>query len=163
MTPLVGPACDATARPRLVQRARLYRRAGPRASLPVAGVPERVVSRWVDAFNARNLDDMLMLLDPRVAFHPLRLGGLGGSYHGHVGVRHWFLHAIRQFNEYQIGVSDVRIVGEEKVFATGSLHLSADRHIGSFGALHRIEKGLIIAAYHCVTDPEMIEYLGLIP
>ena len=106
---------------------------------------------------------MLMRLDPRVDFHPLRLGGLGGSYRGHDGVRDWFLQTSRQVGEYQIALSDVRSVGEGEVFAVGSLHLRRGRHIGSFAALHRIDRELIVAVYHCLTDPEMIEYLGLIP
>jgi SnoaL-like domain len=145
------------------QRPQRCRGAEARTSLPVAQVPERVVSRWVDAFNARDLEDMLMRLDPRVDFHPLRLGGLGSSYRGHDGVRDWWLQTMRQVGEYQIGLSDVRSVGEGEVFAVGSLHLAGERHIGSFSALHRIDRGLIVAAYHCLTDPEMIESLGLIP
>ena len=59
-------------------------------SLPVAQVPERVVSRWVDAFNARDLDGMLACLAADVDLHPLRLSGLRASYRGHDGVREWF-------------------------------------------------------------------------
>lgn len=129
----------------------------------VARLPERLVSQWVDAFNAWDLESMLMRLDPRIDFHPLRLGGLGGSYRGHDGVRDWFLQTTRQVGEYQIGISDLRCVGEREVFAVGSLHLPGERHIGSFAALHRIDRGLIVGAYHCLTDPETIEYLGLIP
>jgi hypothetical protein len=106
---------------------------------------------------------MLMRLDPRVDFHPLRLGGLGGSYRGHDGVRDWFLQTTRQVGEYQIGLSEVRSVGEGEVFAVGSLHLSGERHVGALAAFHRIDRELIVAAYHCLTDPEMIEHLGLIP
>ena len=104
-----------------------------------------------------------MWLDPRVDFHPLRLGGVGGSYRGHDGVRDWFAQTMRRVGQYQIGLSDVRCVGEGEVFAVGSLHLSGARHIGSFAALHRVDRELIVAAYHCLTDPDMIEYLGLIP
>lgn len=133
------------------------------SSLPVAQVPEQVITGWVDAFNARDLEEMLMQLDPRVDFYPLRLGGRGGVYRGHDGVRDWFVHTMREFGGYQIDVSDMRSVGEGDVFAVGSLHLAGERHIGSFGALHRIERGLIVAAYHCLTDPDMIEHLGLLP
>jgi hypothetical protein len=106
---------------------------------------------------------MLLRLDPRVNFYPLRLAGLGGVYRGHDGVRDWFARTIRRFGEYQIYLSDMRSVGVGDVFASGSLRLAGERHIGSFGALHRIDRGLIVAAYHCLTDPDMIEYLGLIP
>jgi hypothetical protein len=78
-------------------------------------------------------------------------------------VRDWFRLTTRHIGEYQIGLSDVRCVGQGQVFAVGSLHLPGERHIGSFAALHRIDRELIVAAYHCLTDPEMIECLGLIP
>ena len=57
-----------------------------RTSLPVVHSPERTVSWWFDAFNARDLDGMLMLLHPRVDFHPVKLGGLVGPCRGHEGV-----------------------------------------------------------------------------
>lgn len=63
----------------------------------------------------------------------------------------------------RVDLSDMRSVGEADVFAVGSLRLAGDRHVGSFGALHRIDRGLIAAASPCLTDPDMIEYRGLIP
>jgi len=35
--------------------------------------------------------------------------------------------------------------------------------IGPFCGLHRLAGGLIVAAHHYLTDPDMIEYLGLVP
>src|SRR4051794_22458353 len=49
-----------------------------------------LVLRWVNAFNARNLDALLSCLHPEVDFHPLKLLGVDRSYRGHDGVRTWF-------------------------------------------------------------------------
>jgi hypothetical protein len=40
------------------------------AFVPVAQVPEGIVSRWVKAFNARDLDGMLACLAEDVDFTP---------------------------------------------------------------------------------------------
>lgn len=132
-------------------------------SVPVAQIPEQVVSRWVDAFNGRDLDGMLACLDGGVRFHPLRLGGLGASYHGHTGVREWFAQLRRLRHEHRIVLSEARAVGEGQVITVGSLSLAGEPHIGPFCGLHRLAGGLIVAAHHYLTDPDMVEYLGLIP
>lgn len=129
----------------------------------VAQIPETIVSRWVEAFNARDLDGMLVLLDARVVFHPLRLSGLRGSYGGHEGVREWFDRLTRLRHEHRIVLSEARAVGVGQVFAAGSLSLAGEPDIGPFCALHRFDGGLIVAAHHYLTDPEMIERLGLVP
>lgn len=126
-------------------------------------IPERIVSRWFAAFDARDLDGLLSLLDRRVDFHPLKLGILVGSYRGHDGVREWWLNLERHHVEYQIGISDVRSVGGGMVLAVGSLRLVDELEITPFRALHRVTGGLIVAAHHCLSDPGMIEHLGLIP
>jgi SnoaL-like domain len=134
-----------------------------RPFLPVSRPPDRIVSRWVEAFNARNLEGMLALLDPWVDLYPLKLFGLDGSYRGHGGVRAWFAQLERHCHDYEIGLSEVRTVVEGKVVAFGSLRLVGEPDIAGFCAVHRIREGLIVAAHHCVSDPEMIEHLGLIP
>ena len=128
--------------------------ASPNHRVPAAQIPERIVSGWFDAFNARDLNGLLMLLDPHVEFHPLRLGGLAGSYRGHGGVRDWWADVGRQHGEHQVGLSNVRSVGDGMVFAVGSLRFVGESDIGPFCALHRIRAGLIVAAHHCVGDPQ---------
>ena len=124
---------------------------------------ETIILRWVDTFNARDLDGMLACLAPGVGFHPLRLGGLSSSYRGHDGVRTWFAELRRRRHEHQIVLAEVRCVGEDQVHAVGSLSLADELDIGPFCGLHRLAGGRIVAAYHYLTDPDMIERLGLIP
>jgi ketosteroid isomerase-like protein len=130
---------------------------------PVAQRSETIVVRWVDAFNERDLDRMLACLAPDVDFHPLRLSGLASRYRGHDGVREWFRRSRRLRHQHQIGLCEVRDVGQRQVFAAGSLSLAGEAEIGPFCALHRIRGGLIAVVYQYLTDPDMIEQLGLIP
>jgi SnoaL-like domain len=134
-------------------------------TLPVRAAlqPETIVSRWVDAFNARDLDGMLDCLAVGVDFHPLRLGGLNASYRGHDGVRDWFAQLRRQHQEHRIVISEARCVGSDQVLAVGSLSLAGMPDIGPFCGLHRFADRLIVTVHHYLTDPEMIEQLGLIP
>ncbi len=129
----------------------------------VAPAPDALVSRWVDAFNAKHLEGMLARLDPEVRFHPLRLSGLDRSYRGHDGVERWFVQLARLRYEHVIVVSDVHGIGDDKVLVVGALRLIGNLEIASFCALHRIVDGVIVAAHHYLSDPDMLERVGLIP
>jgi hypothetical protein len=128
----------------------------------IALAPDALVTGWVDAFNERDLEGMLARLDPAVRFHPLRLGGLDGSYRGHDGVRQWFARGTQLRHEHLIVLSDVHGAGDGKVLAVGALTLAGDFELEPFCALHRIAGGLIVAAHHYLTDPDMLEHLGLV-
>ena len=119
--------------------------------------------RWVDAFNARDLDGMLACVGDRVEFRPLRLSGVSGCYRGHDGVREWFTRLRRSRQDHPIVIHEARAVGEAHVVATGSIRLEGADDIGSFCAVNRIGEGLILAAHHYLSDAAMIERLGLIP
>ena len=116
----------------------------------------------VDAFNGRDLDGTLACLGAEVRFDPLRLSGLAASYQD-AGVRVWLVQLRRLRHEHRIVVSDARAVGEEQAIAVGSLSLAGEPDIGPFCGLHRLAGGLIVAAHHYLTEPDMIEYLGLVP
>ena len=132
-------------------------------SVPAAQLSETVVVRWVEAFNARDLDGMLSCLAEDVNFHPLRLSGLSACYRGHDGVREWFAKLRRSRHDHQIVVSETRDLGEGRVLASGSLRFGGQAGVGSFCAMERIDDGRIVAAHHYLTDADTIERLGLIP
>jgi len=131
--------------------------------VPVAHQSESIVVRWVEAFNARDLEGMLACLAEDVEFYPLRLGGLRGCYRGHEGVQDWFANVRHSHSGYQIVLSETRDLGGGRVLASGCLRLDGQCEIESFCALDRINEGQIVAAHHYLTDANMIERLGLIP
>ena len=128
-----------------------------------AAAPDALVSGWVDAFNAKDLDGMLARLASDVRFHPLRLSGLDGSYRGHGGVQRWFAQLTRLRYEHVIVMSNVHSSGDDKVLAVGALRLVGNMEIAPFCALHRIVDGVIVAAHHYLSDRAMLEQVGLIP
>ena len=106
---------------------------------------------------------MLACLAEHVEFRPLRLSGLSGCYRGHEGIQDWFTTLKRSRQEHTIVISESRDLGEERVLVSGALHLHADVEVDSFCAVHRIDDELIVVAHHFLSDPDMIEFLGLIP
>lgn len=108
--------------------------------------------RWIGAFNTRDLDAMLALMDARVRLHPLRLNGLDRSYRGHDGIRRWFARMEELGLEHRFAVSDVRGDSEEAM-AVGSLRLEPDGDAIRFWMLDKIDDGLIVSAHHYLTDP----------
>lgn len=126
------------------------------------GSQGRIVSRWVDAFNARDLEAMLADLAADVDFRPLRLSGIAASYRGQDGVREWFAQLTELRHEHRIALHEARELAEGRVFAAGSLSLAGVSDLGPFWALYRFDGELIVAAAQYLTDPDMVEPLGLI-
>jgi ketosteroid isomerase-like protein len=68
-----------------------------------------LIRRAFDAFNTRDLDAFLELMDPEVEFIPYEraLEGLG-PYRGHGGVREWWEDASAAFPEFQVEPREIR-------------------------------------------------------
>jgi ketosteroid isomerase-like protein len=139
----------------------------PSADIASARDPDSIgraaVMRWIDAFNHRDLNEMLACVADAIVLHPLRLGGLRASYRGHDGVREWFAALRRQRHEHCISVTELRCVSDDQVFAAGSLRLSEGVEVASFCGLHRVPNGCIVVVHQYLSDPDMVEQLGLIP
>jgi ketosteroid isomerase-like protein len=45
--------------------------------------------RWVEAFNARDIEALIALCDPDIEFHSAFAAVGGAIYHGHDGLRKW--------------------------------------------------------------------------
>jgi ketosteroid isomerase-like protein len=117
---------------------------------------KRVITSWVFAFNAPDLDGMLALMHDRVDFHPLSLSGDCRTYHGHDEVREWFAALAtcqRQLRIEQLQISS-HVSGE--IVASGVLTRLNCVEPSPFCALHTIENRLIVAAFHYLSDPESL-------
>jgi ketosteroid isomerase-like protein len=67
--------------------------------------------RAVDAFNRRDLDGFLALMDEQVQSDS-RLASMEGGYHGHDGARRWWQDLLGGFPDFTIEVVEVRDLGD---------------------------------------------------
>jgi hypothetical protein len=120
------------------------------------------VLRWVNAFNARDLDGVLSCFHPDADFHPLKMMGINSSYRGHDGVRRWFDKLDDLRYEHRIDLSEIRDASESQLLAIGALRVGEYDSVAPFCAFHRIEGELIVAARHHCCDGSLMEQAGLI-
>jgi ketosteroid isomerase-like protein len=64
----------------------------------------------VGAFNRRDLDALLALIDPDAKALP-RLAGMEGGYHGHEGIRRWWQNLLDAWPDYKAEIIEVRDFG----------------------------------------------------
>jgi ketosteroid isomerase-like protein len=117
--------------------------------------PETLVSQWIEAFNARNLDRMLACMSADVRFYPLRLAGLERYYRGHDGVRGWFARMKELNHQHRIALHNLRAEPDGEVIAIGELRLENDPDPARFWARDQVEDGQIVVAHHYLTDPDI--------
>jgi ketosteroid isomerase-like protein len=75
--------------------------------------------RAFQAFDDRDLDALLAMLDEDVEAFPI-LAGMEGGFHGHDGVRRWWASLLGTFPDFQAEVVEVRDLGDMTI---ATLHL----------------------------------------
>ncbi len=121
-----------------------------------------VVAEWIEAVNARSLERLLACVTEDVDFRPLRLSGVPTRYADREGLRRWFGQFRRLDHAYRIVVGEIRELGRGRVFASGSLCTEGGAPLAPFWALYTLDGGRIASAREYVTDPEIVDWLGLI-
>jgi SnoaL-like domain len=119
--------------------------------------PKALVLRWVNAFNARNLEALLSCLHAEVDFHPLKLLGIDRSYHGHDGVRTWFGRLDALHYRHRIELAEVREGGRGQLLAIGTLSVPGHGSVVPFCSSHWIKDGLIALVRQYPRDPDLVE------
>jgi hypothetical protein len=131
-----------------------------------AQVPEavgaRLVARWMEAHNERDIEGMLATTTEDVEFRPLRLTDGANVYVGHGGLCLWFTELLRDGTGYELHVRQIKGNGSDEVLVTGSLDLPGCSPVAEFYGIFGISGGLIARAHHWISDRRTMEELGLI-
>jgi hypothetical protein len=78
----------------------------------------QLAHRVIEAFNRRELDAFLRLMDPGVEADS-RLAVIEGEYHGHEGTRRWWANLLDAMPDLAVEVEDVEVRGDFTVARLG--------------------------------------------
>jgi hypothetical protein len=120
-----------------------------------------MAGQFIDAFNRRDADAFLALMDATVEFHPTALVGVRRRYDGHEGVRRWLGEVESSQMKHQVRVREVRPTEDgfvllSEVLLDGKL-VSPSAMIARLGV-----DGKIVEARAFLTDEELLVHLGVI-
>lgn len=120
----------------------------------------RLARRYVAAYNDRDLEAMLALLDENVVSYPSRLFGARRDV-GHADVRAWWQRMVASDRWYEVVIHDVRQVSADQFAALGEIQDRGER-LSPWGVVVRVRSGLIVESRSYLSDVEVLESLGLL-
>jgi ketosteroid isomerase-like protein len=114
----------------------------------------------VAAYNERDLDAMLALMDEDAVSNPARLFGQR-SHRGHADVREWWQTMVDSGRWYQVVVAEIRLLPPDRVAVFGEL-LDHGEPLSPWGVLVRVRDGLIVESRSYLSEKELLDELGLL-
>jgi hypothetical protein len=122
---------------------------------------ERLAYAYIEAYNSRDLDAMLAVLDPNVVSQPSPLFERRPAHTGHDGVRLWWQTMVTAGRWYNVAVSSVRPAAGGRWAIIGEI-----RHHGELESpwilLFRVSNGLISESRSYLSDEQVLTGLGLL-
>jgi ketosteroid isomerase-like protein len=125
------------------------------------------LQRALDAFNRRDLDTLLELLDPEVTWYPALTTQLGGErtvFRGHQGIREMIREEDDALAEYHVAVSETRDLGD-RLLAIGRVRTEGKESEISLDSpwalLVEIKDGKAIRVRTFLDPDEALEAAGL--
>lgn len=120
----------------------------------------RVAKRYVDAYNCRDLDAMLAVMDEQVVSYPAPLFG-HRPHRGHAGVRAWWAAMIASDQPLDVLVREVRQIEPHRVAVVGEIR-SNGRRLSPWALVVLIHKGLIVESRSYLSEEDLLLELGLL-
>jgi hypothetical protein len=123
---------------------------------------ELIARRFVDAFNRRDAEGLVVLSDPAIEFHPTQLVGHRRSYFGHDGLRRWVAELGESRIKHQVRVREVR-PREDGFVLLSEVLLDGNLVTPSAMVARLSERHEIAEARAFLTDVEMLTRIGVMP
>jgi ketosteroid isomerase-like protein len=125
--------------------------------------PIDVVRATFEAFQRRDLEAFLGLMDPNVEYRSLVLE-VEGAYHGHEGLRSWWENLLAVFPDWHPTVEDAREVGDRVVSRVRAEGRGTGSGIGlerDFWHVAEVRDGRLKSSAFYRTEGEALEAVGL--
>jgi hypothetical protein len=120
---------------------------------------ERLGRAYVEAYNTRDLDAMLAVLDPAVVAHPSPLFERRPANLGHEGVRAWWQTMVDSGRWYQVVISHIRQAADGQWAIVGEIQQGGEVE-SPWLLVFRIKAGLITESRSYLSDEQIVADLG---
>jgi len=115
---------------------------------------------YVAAYNDRDLEAMIAVLDESIVSHPSKLGG-ARKHEGHAGVRAWWEAMASNEQWYEVLIREIRQISRDQVAILGEIQ-DRGEPISPWCAVIRIGNGLITESHSYLSEADLLDELGLI-
>jgi hypothetical protein len=129
----------------------------------MTGPMERIGRRFVDAFNRRDVDELVALADPDIEFHPTSIVGARRVYRGHDGLRRWATELGIAEIGHEVRVREVRQLDESRFLLLCEVLVDGELVTPSAMLARLTEAGRIVEAHAYLTDEETLTQVGIVP
>jgi ketosteroid isomerase-like protein len=123
---------------------------------------ERIGRAYVAAYNERDLDAMLAVLDPDVIAHPSPLFERRPANIGHDGVRVWWQTMIDAGRWYEVVISRIRAAADGQWAIVGEIQQDGESQ-SPWLLIFRLRNGLICESRSYLSDEAVVVELGRLP
>jgi ketosteroid isomerase-like protein len=120
----------------------------------------QIAERYVGAYNARDLDAMLAVMDKNVVSHPAPLFGHRPHF-GHAGVREWWAAMMEDDHTLDVVVNELRQIEPDRVAVLGEIRTNGQR-LSPWAVLVKVRGGLIVESRSYLSDPKLLNQLQLL-
>jgi ketosteroid isomerase-like protein len=120
----------------------------------------QLAQRYVGAYNDRDLEAMLALMDEDVVSYPSRLFG-AGPHQGHADVRAWWQTMADSNRWYRVVATEIRRLPPDRVAVLGEIRDQGEV-MSPWSVVVRVRDGLIVESRSYLSDKELLDELGLL-
>jgi hypothetical protein len=117
---------------------------------------------FVEAFNDRDAEGLVVLAHPRIVFRPTTLTGHRRTYNGHAGLRRWVAEIDATGVDFQVHVREIRPLAPSGFLVLSKLRVGDDL-ITDSAMIATVHEDRIIEAHGYLSDEGMLAHLGLVP
>jgi len=123
---------------------------------------EELGHRFIDGFNRRDADALVVLCHPELEFLPTVLAGQKSVYHGHDGLRRWVNTLIESGAAHEVRVRKIRVLDDEHFAALTEVCVDGEMVTPS-AMVVGLRDGLIAHVKAYLSDEQTLIRVGVLP
>ena len=121
----------------------------------------RLVRRWAQAINDRDLDALTAQSDPGIDVYPLQIATVSGYYTGHDGLRRWLEDTNVAGIGFQVEFVGIRTLADGRVALFGEVYVEG-KVISPYSMIATVKDSRVAAMRSYLSDEETMRHLKLI-